>query len=603
MTKEELIKYKDKLSNLTEEEKKLRDLQLRKIALGEIQGPVTGYASIDKPWLKYYDEKAIIDRPNIINVYQDLYEKNKDYLDQVALIYFGAKITFKKLFENIDKTAKALNANNIKKGDFVTICSALTPEIVYLFYALAKIGAISNFMSPFFDKDQMIDRISDCNSKLVVVMDDFYPLVSETIDNSILDKTILLPTLNSSPMRFAKKKIKPSKDSEILWNDFIKEGSKEQIPQTTAYEKQMPLVMVYSSGTTGASKAILLTHDSFGNTAFAYPRLDIPVIRGDLYYQIIPPWFSTGISTSTHLTLVQGGTLFMDPRFDREVFVSNMLKYNFTGTLASVTLFQAFLDEKLLTKGDLSNLISAFQGGEKIEIQDKENIEKVFKRYNSQSHLLNGYGQCECGAGFTTQTRNTTHNASVGIPIPGVKIGIFDENDSELTINTRGEIFACTPCGMKEYYNNKKATNEYFYFDKAGDKWSRTGDIGIIDENGELQVLGRAVDYSIINNKKIYNFDIENVILKNPFVQSCDVFLDDEDVLVAHIILKNNSDNIDKIQLLKEIQNNIYLEFDDIDHVPSKYKFRESFPIANFSKKDVRKMKSEKEGFIIVEKK
>ena len=602
MTKEDLIIYKEKLSKLSLEEKKLRDLYLRKIALGEIQGPVTGYSSIDKPWFKYYGDSAIMDTPNVVNIYQDLYDKNKDYMDQIALMYFGTNISFKEMFDNIDKTAQTLKANGVKKGDFVTICAALTPEIVYLFYALAKIGAVSNFMSPFFDKNQMIDRLSDCDSKLAIVMDNFYPMVNDTINNSNIEKVVLLPTLNSSPLGIVQNTIKASNEKEVLWNDFIKEGIKEEVPETAKHEKDMPLVMVYSSGTTGASKAILLTHDGFSNTAFAYPRLDIPVIRGDVYYQIVPPWFSTGISTSTHLTLVQGGTLFMDPRFDRKVFVNNMLKLNPTGTLASVTLFQAFLDENLLTDGDLSNLISAFQGGEKIAMQDKERIEKVFKKYNSNSPLLNGYGQCECGAGFTTQTRTTPSNTSCGIPIPGVKIGIFDEDNKELLVNTKGEIFACTPCGMKEYYNNPKATEKYFYFDEAGDKWSRTGDIGIINENGELEVLGRAIDYSIVNNKKMFNFDVENVILKNPYIQNCDVFTDDDDILVAHIILKKSCKDIDKVELLKELQKNIYEEFDDIDYVPNKFKFRESFPIANFSKKDVKSMKSEKDGFINVDK-
>ena len=603
MKKEELIIYKEKLSKLTKEEKKLRDLELRKYATGELQGPPTGYPSIDKPWLKYHDKRGITDTPNIINIYKDLYEQNKDQMNQTAIIYFGAKITFRELFKNVDKTAQALKANGIKKGDFVTICAAGTPEVLYMFYALAKIGAVSNFMSPFFDKEQMLDRISDCNSKMIVVMDSFYENVKDTIKSSNIEKTILLPTLNSFPLGLMEKKIKTSNEKEILWNDFIKEGKNEIVPKTVEIEKQMPLVLVYSSGTTGASKAILLTHDGFCNTAFAYPRCSVKVVRGGTYYQIVPPWFSTGISTSIHLTLVQGGTLFMDPRFDRKVFVSNMLKYNFTGTLASVTLFQAFMDEELLDKkGSLSNLTGAFQGGEKEELQDKRGVEKVFKNYGAKSPLLNGYGQCECGAGFTTQTRFTPSNTTAGVPIPGVKIGIFDKEHNELPYNTRGEIYACTPCGMKEYYNNQKATEEYFYYDLAGDKWSRTGDIGIININGELEVQGRAIDYSMINDKKIYNFDIEDVVLKNENIQNCDVFTDYEDDLVCHIILKKKVKNIDEIELIKELQKNIYEKYDDIDYVPNKFKFRESFPIANFSKKDTKSMKAEKDGFIIIDK-
>ena len=603
MIKEDLISYKVKLSRLSEEDKKLRDLYLRKMSKGEIQGPMTGYASIDKPWLKYHDKRGITDTPNIINVYKDLYEQNKDQMNQTALIYFGAKITFGELFKNIDKTAKSLVKNGVKKGDFVTICAAGTPETLYMFYALAKIGAVSNFMSPFFDKEQMKERISDCDSRMMLVMDSFYPNVKDVINDSNIEKTILLPTLNSSPLGLTQKKIKPSNNKELLWNDFIKEGKHVDVPKTVEIDEQMPLVLVYSSGTTGASKAILLTHDGFCNTAFAYPRCGVSVSRGGVYYQIVPPWFSTGISTSIHLTLVQGGTLFMDPRFDRQVFVSNMLKYNFTGTLASVTLFEGFLDEELQDpKGSLTNLTGAFQGGEKTELQDKKAVEKVFNRYGAMSPLLNGYGQCECGAGFTTQTRLTPNNASVGVPIPGVKIGVFDEEHNELPYNTRGEIYACTPCGMKEYYNNPKATEEYFYFDEAGDKWSRTGDIGVINTNGELEVQGRAIDYSMINDKKIYNFDIEDIVLKNGNIQNCDVFTDYDDDLVCHIILKKKAQNIDKIELIKELQKNIYEKYDDIDYVPNKFKFRESFPIANFSKKDTKGMKSEKDGFIIIDK-
>ena len=604
MNKEDLINLKEKINKLSDEEKKQRDFYLKSLSSGELQGPPVGYASIDKPWLKYYtDNRAITDNPIVTNVYQLLYDNNKDNLNQIALMYFGARISYNKLFKNIDKAAKALKANGVKKGDFVTICSALNPEVVYMFYALAKIGAVANFMSPFFDKKEMIDRIADCNSRLVVVMDKFYPYVNETIDNSILEKTVLLPTLNSSPLGLFQKKLKVEKSNEILWNDFIKEGKSEKTPETVSYEKQMPLVTVYSSGTTGASKAIVLTHDSFCNTAFAYPRCNIEINRGDIYYQIIPPWFSTGINTSTNLILSQGATLFMDPRFDRKVFVNNMLKHNPTGTLASVTLFQAFLDDELLTKGNLSNLKIVFQGGEKMEMQDKENIEKVLKQYNCKAHLMNGYGQCECGAGFTTQTPITPSNTSVGIPIPGVKIGIFDENDNEQLINTRGEIYACTPCGMKEYYSNPEATKNYFYFDEAKQKWSRTGDIGKINNNGELEIFGRAVDYSIINDKKIYNFDIESIILKNEYIQNCDVFLDDSGILVAHIILKNDIElnENEEIKLLEDLQQAIYDEFGDIDYVPCKFKFRDSFPIANFSKKDIKKMKSETEGFKTVD--
>ena len=230
-------------------------------------------------------------------------------------------------------------------------------------------------------------------------------------------------------------------------------------------------------------------------------------------------------------------------------------------------------------------------------MKDKLNIEETFKKYNSNAKLMNGYGQCECGAGICTQTQNTPSNNTVGIPIPGVKIGVFDDDRNELPFNTRGEVLACTPCSMKEYYKNPAATSEYFYYDEAGEKWNCTGDIGVINYNGELDILGRAVDYSLINGNKIYNFDIENSIRKISEVQNCDVFTDNDGDLVAHIILKDQS-LTDYDNIITKIQQVIYDDYNDIDYVPEMFKFRESFPAAKSGKRDVKSMKLEKTGFI-----
>ena len=599
MKKEDLNKYKQKLYELSDRERKLRDIYLKTLVSGKRQGPLVGYSTIDKPQFKYMRYADILKEVPVKNVYQELYDNNKDYKDQVALLYFGAKITYGEFFENIDKTEKALIANGVKKGDFVTISSALNPETLYAFYALAKIGAVANFMSPFFDKDGgMIERIADCNSKLAIVMDQFMPELEETLDKSMIEKIVVLPTLNSSPIGFLKKSYKPKKEkNEVKWNNFIKEGKDIELPNEIPFEPQMPLAMVYSSGSTGASKAILLTHDSFGNSAHAYPRCDVKLNRGEVYYQLIPPWFSTGISTSANFPLINGVTLFMDPRFERKVFVHNMLKLNPTGTIAAISMYQGFLEPKLLKKGSLSNLKIAFQGGEKMEMEDKENIEKIFENYGSDAKLMNGYGQCECGAGICTQTKNTPSNNTVGISIPGVRAAIFDEDRNELPYNTRGEILADTPCSMKEYYKNPLATMEYFYYDDFGVKWNCTGDIGVINENGEIDVLGRANDFSYINDKKIYNFDIENAIRKLPDIQNCDVFTDNDNQLVAHIIL-NDQSRTDFDDLMIKIQESIYNDYQDIDYVPEIFKFRDSFPAAKSGKRDVKSMKQEKTGFI-----
>ena len=162
-----------KISNFDVNEEKLRDIYLQKLLLGELQGPLTGKASIDKPWLKHYVELPDY-KQNDKTVYQELIEQNKNRENRLALEYFGTKVSFGELFKKIDATAKSYYANGVREGDFVTICAAGVPETVYSFYALSKIGAVSNMIAPHFDHEQLVKRIEDCNSDVLVVMDTFY---------------------------------------------------------------------------------------------------------------------------------------------------------------------------------------------------------------------------------------------------------------------------------------------------------------------------------------------------------------------------------------------------------------------------------------------
>ena len=611
MNKEELLEYKKKLSELTQKEKKLRDIYLKNISNGTYQGPYVGYPSVDKPWLKYIDlEKQYSEREKK-TIYQEIKDNNVNNLNNVAIEFFCSKIKYKKLFEKIDEFSKSFIASGVKKGDYVTICCAGIPEMVYSFYALSKIGAVANFMSPFFDKDQMADRIKECDSKLLLVMDSFYNIIKPAIDNSSIEKTVVLPTLNSSFVKYLKKAEKIEGNSLMKLNEFIDMGRDITFVDTVDYVPDMPLALVYSSGSTGASKAILLSNDSFQNSIHSYESCGINLSGSQKFYQIIPPWFSTGSSTSIHLPLANGAIVFMDPRFERKIFVQNVVKHKINATVAPTSMYEGFLDKDIIKKGNLSNFTNPFQGGEALKKETKENIEKVFNEHGSKSALKIGYGQCECGAGIETQTVDFFRSdGSVGIPIPGVVCAIFDDDKNELGYNERGEILVDTRSGMVEYYKNIEATLEYFYSDPSNVKWSCTGDIGYIDNEGNLFVQGRKSDYTIVNGKKIYNFDIENVILSDNDIKNVDVLPinGNKEQFVVHIIFSdeflnkiNNEQSLIELKIV-EIQKKIYESFKDYDYVPEFFKVRKDFPFAKSGKRDTALMKSETEGFEFYEK-
>lgn len=595
-----------------EEEK---NIILEKINNGQTFDFNSGYATIDKAWQKFFKMDKFYDIKNDMTVYQDIVKNNANYLNDLAIMYFGAKINYKELFTNIDKTAKSLEEYGIKKGDYVTVCCAGIPELIYTVYALAKMGAVANLMAPYFDSKQMSDRINDCESNTLIVMDKFYPQIKDAINRSSIKKVIVIPTLNSSPLRFlpSKSKIKLNYINETWWNQFIKDGKNRIVPKTFEYEKDYPLCMVYSSGTTGASKAIVLTHDSFQYSVLSYDANTIDIVRGQKMYQIVPPWYSTGLNTSIHLPLHSGVVIFQDPRFERDVFVKNIIKQQVDYAIAPTSMYEGFLDESLIKGKKLVGLANPFEGGEALTSEVKTKIENNWKKMGCDTTLRVAYGQCECGAQATSQSQNIKHpEGSVGIPIPGVTIGIFDDEFNELKYYERGNILINTPCGMKGYYNKPEETDKYFYYDKYDRKWSCTGDIGYMAENGDLFIEGRKEDFTIVNDNKIYNFDIENAIRAEHDIKMCDCIgkpnEDGNKDLGVHLIFTDEYSSIygnseeKLINRFHELQEIIYEKYKNIDMVPEYFKVRNSFPYKPSGKRDIESLGKETDGFVYVDK-
>ena len=161
---------------------------------------LTGYPSIDKPWLKYYPEEAIETPLFEGTTYDYLWESNKNYPENIALSYYGCKIRYRELFSNIDAAAAAFAALGIRRGDVVVISSVTTPETIYAFYALNRLGAISNMIDPRTSIEGIHDYIEEVDSKVIMTIDAAYPKILEAVRNTNVEKIIVV-----SPCRFLNK--------------------------------------------------------------------------------------------------------------------------------------------------------------------------------------------------------------------------------------------------------------------------------------------------------------------------------------------------------------------------------------------------------------
>lgn len=162
-------------------------------------GRVTGYPSIDKPWLKYYSKEQIAYNLPKTSIYEYLYMQNKDYLNEIALIYFNSKISFTKFFHLIDEFAGALQNYGVKKGDIVSVCMPNIPEAVIAFYAINRIGAVADMIHPLASANEIKSCVSASEAKIMILIDMDFCKVKSIISETKLDKVIIASASQSMP--------------------------------------------------------------------------------------------------------------------------------------------------------------------------------------------------------------------------------------------------------------------------------------------------------------------------------------------------------------------------------------------------------------------
>ena len=560
---------------------------------------LTGYPSIDKPWLKYYTEEAINSKTPKCSIYQNIYDGNADHLSDVALLFFGKKFTYKQLFAEIDKAAKAFVASGVQWGENVVLCMPAIPETIYAILALNKIGANAVMLNPLFTEEQLIARISETDAKLMVVVNELYERVENVIPRTAVKKVVSCAAVNS--LGAIIKLIKKAKTipGTTAWNNFLKQGRGINliVPE---YEPKRPAIMVYSSGTTGASKGIQLTNDSINSTITEGVQIGFEWQRGDRWFSQIPVWFSTGICAQTLVPLKYGITIILEPVYDFEVFYQHIIKYKPNFMITACGLL-----DYLMTKQPKAEAYQGFKflcaGGEYVTPSAEKKYNDWLKSNNNHYGFFKGYGMCECGGTVTASSPKSNAVGSAGIPTPNVVVSAFDlETGKECKYGERGEIRVDSPTRMKGYFNNEKATNDYFYKDKNGVVWGCTGDIGYVDEDGEVFILGRATDcYYTDDGKRVFQFDIEEVILQDDSVSDCKVVqTTDKSMIVAHIILKDGCKQ-NSSEVISNIHKNCTDKLDDFA-IPTHYKIRDSFPVHSNGKRDNGSLKNDTEDLIVL---
>lgn len=563
--------------------------------------------NVKTPWYdSYKGVRQHLEYPNH-NLYENFKGSSLKYPSNIALNYFGNKISYKKLLKKIDECAKSLKALGIKKEDKITICMPNTPEVIMAFYAINKIGAISNIIHPLSAENEIKDALELSKSKMVITIDLAWEKLEKVLDTSKVKNVVIVSVKDSMPSFLALgyfvtkgKSVKTPiyNKSIIKWKDFIDKGRLYTGKTKEDTKAKNDAVILYSGGTTGTSKGIILTNLNFNALAIQCFEACANLKAGMSVLSILPIFHGFGLGICIHTVLSHGLTSIILPTFSAKTFDKLLKKYKPNAIVGVPTLYEALLLNKNLEKEDLSFIKCTISGGDNISPSLKRKIDKFLKEHNSSAQIRQGYGLTECVAASCLMPLDEYKEGSIGIPIPDmyfkiVKPGTIDE----APIGEEGEIVISGPTVMKGYLNNKEETKQTLKKHKDKMLWLHTGDLGYMDKKGFIYFSQRLKRMIVSSGYNLYPSRIESVIEELPFVlKSCVIGIPHPykvAVAKAFVVLK------DDVEANETIRNEIY------DHcvknlakysLPYEIEFRNHLPRTKVNKIDYRKLEEEEKN-------
>ena len=489
---------------------------------------LTGYPSIDKPWLKYYAKEVIAAPLPECNLYQYIYENNKKFPKDIALSYYGSKMIYSQFFAVTQDVAKALTAFGVKEGDKVTVCMASTPEAVCLIYALNLIGAIPNLLDPRYNENGLAYCMEESPSELLVTIDSSYekflnigrPVCPEKV--VIVSPFLSIPPMLKLLVSLKVKAIKP-REGHYTWQEFLKAGKKTDYCPARYTNNQLAAIL-HTGGTTGNPKGVMLSNDSINAIAHQYKMLVNPK-RGETLLDIIPPFASYGLCASIHMPLSLGVSVELIPKFEAAAFGDLLLKHKPTYVMGVPSFWESLMVNPKMEKADLSWLLSAACGGDSMSVATESQLNTFFAEHNSKAQIDSGYGMSEMSATACVCYGNAHRPGSVGIPLINTVFKVIDPDTyEECAYDTQGEICISGPGMMLGYLNNEELTAQTIKKHADGKLWVHTGDIGHITPEGYVYHDGRIKRMIVrFDGFKIYPAAVEQVVLKHNAVLNCAV--------------------------------------------------------------------------------
>lgn len=467
------------------------------------------------------------------SMFESIENMAKKYPSQIAFTFMGRSTTYKKMVEQIERCAKALKVLGVRENDCVTIAMPNCPQAIYMFYAVNLVGGIANMIHPLSAEKEIEHYLTVSNSVTAVTLDQFYHKFEKIRANTPLVNIIIASIKDelSKPIRAGymlteglKIKRIPHDAPVIRWEQFMKLSRccfyKYRVPRIG----KNPAVMLYSGGTTGTTKGIVLTNKNFNALAQQIVATNPMYRPGDKMLAAMPLFHGFGLGVCIHSMLANGGRCILIPRFTPKSYAKQIVKYKCNFIAGVPTLFEALLRLPSMEGADLSFLKGVFSGGDSLSIELKKKFDAFLKQHGAHIQVREGYGMTETVTACCLTPPSMYKEGSIGIPFPDTFIKIVEpDTDRELPYGQEGELLLAGPTVMKRYWDNPEETNLTLRKSKTdGLTWVHSGDLGIMDKDGYVYFKGRAKRMIITSGYNVYPSQLENIFDAHPYVQmSC----------------------------------------------------------------------------------
>ncbi|MDP5169063.1 MAG: AMP-binding protein [Bacteroidia bacterium] len=481
-----------------------------------------------RPWHASYPKgvPTEIDMTEFSSVTQFINLCLKKYASQVAFVNMGKELTYAEVDKLSRDFAAYLQSLGLKKGDRIAIQMPNLLQYPVALFGAIRAGLIVVNTNPLYTAREMQHQFHDSGAKAIVVLANFADNVEKILAETDIEHIIvteigdLIGGLKGMIVNFVVKYIRKmvpaySLPKAVKFNDALAKGGRLQFTPVESTHEDVGFLQ-YTGGTTGLSKGATLTHGNLianMQMLFAWMGTELQEKR-EVVITALPLYhiFAFSVNLLTMLKLGARNVLITNPR-DMPGFIKDMSKEKFSVITGVNTLFNGLLNQEDFRKLDFSNLRIAMGGG--MAVQSAVNMR--WKELTGKP-IIEGYGLSETSPVLTANPLDGTERIGyIGLPAPSTDLAIMDEEGNKLPVGERGEICGKGPQVMRGYWNRDQDSAKVFH--PGG--WFRTGDIGIMEEDGFFKIVDRIKDMILVSGFNVYPNEVEDVIAMHPGVLEC----------------------------------------------------------------------------------